>query len=339
MALVKMNVFHWHITDSQSFPMYLPSHPELSTDGAYSPHKIYTPSDIADIVAYAKKRGVQVIPEFDAPSHVGEGWQKTGLITCFNAQPWDYYCVGPPCGQFDVTNEKLYDYLKEIYRDVDEMFNHPNLFHMGGDEVKIECWNVSSDIQKWMIERGWDLTRDDFINLWGYFQERALNIWETISDSKVILWTSSLTDDKRIGDLLDKDKYIIHVWSNGDDPIVNELLGKGYELIMSNSDRLYFDCGFGSWVNDGNNWCSPYKGWHRVYDNNLRKLSVGHENQIIGGEACLWSSLNDEQALDSRIWPRLSALGERLWSDPDETYRDADPRMLLHRFVIFELFN
>lgn len=335
MALVKMNIFHWHITDSQSFPMFLPSHPELSSNGAYSAHKIYSPEDISDIVSYAKIRGVLVIPEFDAPSHVGEGWQDTDLVTCFNAQPWQVYCVGPPCGQFDVTKDKLYEYLDDIYNDVDEMFDHPDLFHMGGDEVKTECWNVSTELQSWMIDRGWNLETDDFMNLWGYFQDRALKIWETISESKVILWTSSLTDDARIGEFLNNDKYIIHIWTDGDAPIVMELLEKGYDVIMSNSDKLYFDCGFGSWVGEGNNWCSPYKGWHRVYDNNLRNLSVGYEDQVLGAEACLWSSINDEQAMDSRIWPRLSALAERLWTDPDETFRDADPRMVLHRFKIY----
>lgn len=49
MAMVKLNTFHWHITDSQSFPLVLESHPDLSKLGAYSPHKVYTPQDIADV--------------------------------------------------------------------------------------------------------------------------------------------------------------------------------------------------------------------------------------------------------------------------------------------------
>lgn len=69
-------------------------------------------SDITDIIEYATVRGIRVLPEFDAPAHVGEGWQNTGLVTCFNWQPWQLYCVEPPCGQFDPTKNKLYDVLE-----------------------------------------------------------------------------------------------------------------------------------------------------------------------------------------------------------------------------------
>lgn len=88
MAMTKLNTFHWHITDSQSFPLVLNSHPELSKLGAYAPEKVYTAADVEGIVRFAKARGVRVLPEFDAPAHVGEGWQKKELTTCFNAQPW-----------------------------------------------------------------------------------------------------------------------------------------------------------------------------------------------------------------------------------------------------------
>ena len=72
----KMNVFHWHITDSHSFPLELPnSIPELAQYGAYSKHKTYSPEQVKELVEYARVRGVKVLPEFDAPAHVGNGWQ------------------------------------------------------------------------------------------------------------------------------------------------------------------------------------------------------------------------------------------------------------------------
>lgn len=71
MGASKLNVFHWHITDSQSFPLEIPSVPQLTRYGAYSPHKIYSPHDVRHIVEYAKLRGVRVIIEIDAPSHAG----------------------------------------------------------------------------------------------------------------------------------------------------------------------------------------------------------------------------------------------------------------------------
>ena len=71
LSFSKMNVFHWHITDSQSFPLQLSSLPDFSRYGAYSPDKVYTSQDVKDLVTYANNRGVRVIPELDAPAHVG----------------------------------------------------------------------------------------------------------------------------------------------------------------------------------------------------------------------------------------------------------------------------
>lgn len=77
-----------------------------------------------------------MIPEFDAPAHVGEGWEalNKSLITCFKWEPWRLYCVEPPCGQFDPTNDELYGILETIFKEYVELFPS-DLFHMGGDEV------------------------------------------------------------------------------------------------------------------------------------------------------------------------------------------------------------
>lgn len=117
-------MFHWHIVDTHSFPVELMDDPinQMTQYGAYGPDSIYTQQDIRDIVAYANKRGnfpqqkvvvqpdvadifwtgVRVIPEFDQPAHVGNGWQFPGAETytvCMNYEPWYKKCVEPPCGQ------------------------------------------------------------------------------------------------------------------------------------------------------------------------------------------------------------------------------------------------
>ncbi|XP_028174027.1 chitooligosaccharidolytic beta-N-acetylglucosaminidase-like, partial [Ostrinia furnacalis] len=72
------------------------------------------------------------------------------------------------------------------------------------------------------------------------------------------------------------------VWTTGVDPQIKGLLEKGYRLIMSNYDALYFDCGFGAWVGAGNNWCSPYIGWQKVYDNSPAVIALEHRDQVLG---------------------------------------------------------
>jgi hexosaminidase len=75
MSTCKLNAFHWHITDSQSFPLEIPNMPEINSFGAYSESQIYRVSEIKSIIEYAKNRGIRVIFEFDSPSHVGQGFQ------------------------------------------------------------------------------------------------------------------------------------------------------------------------------------------------------------------------------------------------------------------------
>lgn len=72
MSHVKLNRFHWHITDSQSFPFVSQNYPELSQYGAYSSSEVYTHADINEIVEFAEVRGIQIIPEIDAPAHAGK---------------------------------------------------------------------------------------------------------------------------------------------------------------------------------------------------------------------------------------------------------------------------
>lgn len=330
MASVKLNTFHWHITDSQSFPFQSTKRPELTKLGALSPSKVYTKEAIKEVVSYGLERGVRVLPELDAPAHVGEGWQDTDLTVCFKAEPWQSYCVEPPCGQFNPAKDELYDYLEDIYTDMAEVFETTDIFHMGGDEVSEKCWNTSESIQNFMMQNRWDLNSGSFLQLWKYFQKKAQDKAYKAFGKKLplILWTSTLTNYKHIDEYLNKDDYIIQVWTTGLDPQIKGLLEKGYRLIMSNYDALYFDCGFGAWVGTGNNWCSPYIGWQKVYDNSPAVIALQHKDLILGGEAALWSEQSDSSTLDTRLWPRAAALAERLWAEPATTWHDAEYRML-----------
>lgn len=151
----------------------------------------------------------------------------------------------------------------------------PDIFHMGGDEVSISCWNNTDNIVEWMKNKGWGRTEADFMKLWDFFQSQALErvYKQAGKEVPIIMWTSTLTKPEYVEKYLPKDKYIIQIWTTGSDPQVNDLLNKGYRLIFSNYDALYFDCGFGAWVTEGNNWCSPYIGWQKVYENSPRRMT------------------------------------------------------------------
>jgi len=138
---------------------------------------------------------------------------------------------------------------------------------------------------------------------------------------------------------LPTNNYIIEVWDSSDLSTIPNLLSAGYRIIVSNYDAWYMDCGFGSWVGSGSNWCSPYKEWQRMYKNRPSESLAGNWTitdpkllaLIQGGEAAIWSEEADEQAFESRIWPRGAAVAERLWSDPTTDWSIANDRMQFHR--------
>ena len=108
-----------------------------------------------------------------------------------------------------------------------------------------------------------ELTSQAYHQQWAAFQERAYQLFTAANDNENftgIIWTNTLTSDKNHNlEYIDKDKYIVQVWTTGTDSTIADLLGKGYRVIFSNYDAWYLDCGFGAWMGTGNNWCPPYK--------------------------------------------------------------------------------
>ncbi|KAF2360937.1 Glycoside hydrolase family 20 catalytic domain [Trinorchestia longiramus] len=343
MAANKLNRFHWHITDTHSFPMKMQSRPELHQYGAYSPRQVYTKEDIKDIVHYGNTRGVLVYPEFDSPAHVGNGWQwgpsggLGNLAVCVNQEPWQSYCVEPPCGQLNLANPFMYEVLTDVYTEMNENFGPLSLFHFGGDEVNMNCWNSSDEIREWMAG---NLSEAAYLEKWSEFHVKSWEIFQNISqepDMKGILWTSTLTETGRAENYIDKDKFIIQLWTEHNDTVAEELASKGYDLIFSNYDTWYLDCGMEAWVGEGYNWCSPYNGWKKVYTNSpFDLLPLQYHGQIVGGEAALWTEQADSETIDSKLWPRGAALAERLWANPSTSWEVAEPRLLLHRQRLVE---
>lgn len=246
MSYDKLNIFHWHLTDTHSFPFVSIREPRLAQYGSYSPSQVYSPEDVMDLVDYATVRGVKIIPEFDAPAHVGSGWEwdvKDGMgqmALCVNKEPWTSYCAEPPCGILNPVNDNVYSVLKKIYKDMAQLFPS-DVFHMGGDEVNFRCWNETKEITDWMESHDReDRTKEDFLHLWKHFQDRALKKVDEAYENKppVILWTSGLTEEGHADKFLDKDRYIIQIWTNSTDKSIADLYRQGFKLIMSNFDAL-----------------------------------------------------------------------------------------------------
>ncbi|CRL01556.1 CLUMA_CG014295, isoform A, partial [Clunio marinus] len=327
MSSTKLNVFHWHISDSQSFPMETKRLPQMNVYGAFSEDKVYRKDDIESIIKYAKYRGIRVILELDAPAHAGHGFDwgpdygLGNLAVCVNNQPWRKSCVQPNCGQLNPANENLYSVLKDIYSDIYDYKEKDEFLHLGGDEVFMACWNSTEEVTDYMATKNYTRDTFGFLQLWSEFQEKALKVWDEVTSDKndsIILWSSELTLPENIEKFLPKERYIVQTWLPDKAEVPLELMKKGYRVIMSTKNAWYFDHGF---------WGSTrYYNWKTVYQNKLPKNPL-----VLGGEACMWSEYCDEHSIEVKIWPRLNSVAERLWSDPSDNIKTVESRFYRQR--------
>ncbi|KAK2724709.1 chitooligosaccharidolytic beta-N-acetylglucosaminidase-like isoform X2 [Artemia franciscana] len=346
MSYNKLNTLHLHLTDAHSFPFDSPSVPQMAVYGAYSERKKYTVTDLKALNEYANTRGIRIVPELDGPAHSAYGWQwgpdygLGDLALCVNRLNRTNVCIGPPCGIQNPVNENTYGVLELLFSDLKEAFS-PDVFHLGADEVKFGCWNITEEIVDWLEDQGRGREEVDFYYLWGYYQNRTLEKVDTVyGNIPVIVWTSSLTEENFVENVITPERYIVQIWTESSEPSIASLYNKGYDLIFSNSDNWYLDCGYGSWVGDGNNWCSPYKGWQLLYDNDPLEILANQgilnpdPQRIWGGEAAMWTEQTDGGTLDGKLWPRGSAIAERLWSNPPGKWRTAEKRLVHMREVL-----
>ncbi|EQC35301.1 hypothetical protein SDRG_07526 [Saprolegnia diclina VS20] len=332
MAANKLNTFHWHFSDSGSFPMELTSEPRLTMYGAYSRDQIYTLDQVRELVQFAKSRGVRIIPELDVPSHAGAGWQwgpKAGygeLTLCYGSDPWMNYCVQPPCGQLNPLNAHVYDILKTVFAELHSIFDD-EVFHMGGDEVSVACWNSTKTITDHIKDTS---TNAPFFELWGDFQLKAGEYVEK-ANKKIMVWTSDLTTDSYLKYFKPKNT-IVQLWGAATDGDAARLTSKGFSVVASYYDTHYLDCGFGGWVSKGNGWCAPYKSWQVIYDLDVRaNLTEASAKLMLGSEVVMWSEIAGDRAVEAKIWPRAAALAERLWTNPKTNWKNAMSRMRIQR--------
>ncbi|KHG19960.1 hexb2 [Gossypium arboreum] len=295
MSYAKLNVMHWHIVDTQSFPLEIPSYPKL-WDGAYSPSERYTVADAADIVrhvfllsflffsflfffhmiiivlstsilfdlfifnicSYAQKRGINVLAEIDVPGHA-LSW-GTGYPSLWPSKD----CQQP----LDVSNEFTFKVI---------------------DGILSGCWTTTPRIRNWLKKRGMNESQ-----AYQYFVLRAQNI--ALSHG-----------------------YEIINWLGGG--VAQRVVASGLRCIVSNQDKWYLD-----------HLDTP---WQEFYANepltNITNLK--QQKLVIGGEVCMWGETVDGSDIEQTIWPRAAAAAERLWTPFDKLAKN--PRDVTGRLAHF----
>ena len=295
MAVAKLNVFHWHLSDDQGFraeSKKFPRFTEAASDGLF-----YTQEQMRGVVAYARARGIRVVPEFDMPGHTSSwlvAYPELGAEE-IKSMPITF---GIPQAELDPSNEKTFKFLDEFIGEMAAIFPDA-YFHIGGDETKGKGWLENPRIAEFMKKKGYDTPE----KLQNYFNTRLLPILSK-HGKKMMGW------DEILNPALPKD-ILVQSWRG--EASLSAGAAQGYVGILS--APYYLDA---------------QKTAETMYLADPipadTKLTPDQQKLILGGEVCMWGEQIDPETVDSRVWPRTLAIAERFWSpqadrDVSDMYR------------------
>ncbi|MGE5648063.1 MAG: beta-N-acetylhexosaminidase [Acidobacteriota bacterium] len=293
MAAVKLNVFHWHLSDNQGFRVESKLLPELHQSG--SDGLFYTQAQVRYIVNYARERGIRVVPEFDMPGHT-TAWFVGYPQLASGPGP---YKIERSFGIFDPaidpTRDEVYEFLDKLIGEMAALFPDP-YFHVGGDEVNGKEWDANPRIQEFKRAHGIKTNEE----LQAYFNRRLFPL-VVKHGKKMIGW------DEVLDPSLPKE-IMVQSWRG--QKALADAARQGFEGILSNG--YYLDLMFHA----SDHYLNDPLGQAAAGLNDAEKA------RILGGEACWWTELADSELMESRIWPRMIPIAERFWS-PQEV-RDLD---------------
>ena len=296
MAAVKLNVLHWHLSEDQGFRVESKRYPrlqQLGSDGLY-----YTQEQIRDIVRYARDRGIRIVPEFDVPGH-STAWFVGYPAYASGKGPFAierHFGVFAPT--FDPTREATYQFLEAFITEMGALFPDP-FWHIGGDEVEGSQWRTNPRIRAFMRAHGLENNGA----LQAYFNQRLSRILAR-HGKRMVGWDEILHPDL-------PRTTVVQSW-RGQASLV-EGAKRGYRGILS-----------AGWYLDAMRTAEVHYLVDPLPENS--GLSAAQARLVLGGEACMWGEHLTPESIDSRIWPRLAAIAERLWSprevrDVPEMYR------------------
>ena len=317
MAAVKMNVLHLHLSDDQSFRVESKKFPQLVEKSSHG--QFYTQAQIKELVAYARDRGVRILPEFDVPGHSTAWLAAFPELAVTPPDPNEKFIhFGGYRDTLDPSNPKLMKVLDKLFGEMATLFPD-EYFHIGGDEVVYRYWKDSPAIKAFMQKHN----LADYQSVQAYFNKDLEKILHK-HGKKMIGWNEILHADLPT-------TTIIHSWT-GVQPL-EEAVQRGYSVVVSLGYYLdwYMPASFYYEVDPLRPTAQHYddlmnaipggpklKGLQREKERALAfKASPEAERLVLGGEAAEWTELTTPWSIDSEIWPRLGAIAERFWSPAD----------------------
>ena len=322
MALLKLNIFHWHLTEDQGWRVEIKKYPRLTEVGARRPGTkpgmfarehdgvprggFYTQDEIRAIVAYAAARHITVVPEIDLPGHTTAALAAYPELSCTGGP----FAVATGFGIFpDILcagKATTLTFLQDVLTEVLDLFPSPWI-HIGGDEAPKTRWKACPACQ----ER---------IRAEGLKDEHALQVWLT---NRVAAWLAG-RGRKLVGwnQILGADLHpeaVVQYWVGGHKDLLKAIRQDHRPVVMSTYLDTYLDHGYR---------LMPLRRAYR-YEPLPAGLDPAAAACILGPEYPLWSEwLPSRARLDYQAWPRLAALAEVGWTQAGrKDYRDFRRRL------------
>lgn len=328
MAMLKLNVFHWHLTNDQGWRIEIKKYPKLTSVGAYrdsteinhfesnlfdgKPHQgFYSQDDLREIVKYAAERHIHVVPEITVPGHI--------TAACA-AYPWlgtsgKPVKVSPKFGvhyhAINVAEPRVYQFLSDVFDELIDIFPFP-IIHIGGDEVRYNQWNESADIQKFMKQHNIASGADVQI----YFTNRLSQMlakkgrrmigWNEITGDRLHHYQAN-DESKGLKNELAKGT-IVQFWQ-GNPSLIKKTIEKGYDVVNSTNVFTYLDYNY--------NAISLEKAYS--FNPVPEGLSPEQEKRLKGISCQMWGEfIPTVEKMNWLVYPRIAAYAEVGWTEKDK---------------------
>lgn len=306
MASLRMNIFHWHLTDEPGWRIEIKKYPKLTTVGAIgnwhdpnAPAQFYTQEEIKEIVAYAAERHITVVPEFDMPGHATAVSRAYPELSGGGEGKWDGFTFHP-------CKETTYQFISDVLDEIVSLFPSKYI-HIGGDEVHYgnQSWFTDPEIQQFIKDKG----LQNETGLEHYFVRRAADI--VASKGKTMIGWDEILDAG-----VSPSKAVVMWWRHDRKHQLVKALENGYNVIMTPRRPFYAD-----FVQYGEHKVGRlWNGYNTIEDiyrfpEPVIHLTKDYEDQIMGLQFSLWTErVADTKRLDFMTFPRLVAVAEDGWT-------------------------
>lgn len=341
MARLKMNIFHWHLTNDQGWRIEIKKYPQLTEIGAFrdsseinhfdsnvydgKPHGgFYTQDDLKEIVAYAARRHITIVPEVSMPGHASAAIASYPWLGTSGKQIRVPGKFGVHYEVFHVADPKVLEFFDDVTDEVIAIFPGA-VFHIGGDEVKYDQWKASPQIRSYMAKHNLKTPAE----LQVYFTNEISNMlaakgkrmmgWNEITGDKLHEYQSS-ADTEDVKQSL-ASGTIVHFWK-GDPALIQKTIEKGYEVVNSYHEYTYLDYSYAS---------IPLEKAY-AFDPVPDGLTEAQKRKVLGLGCQMWGEfIPTVESMNLKIYPRLAAYAEVGWTDVS----NKDYRRFLNRLGFF----